>query len=97
VRKVSWSARTTAEAMHRRAGGRRRVNSLRTFRAKLVRGQVLRLLCGWGFHHGVQAKIARHLRISEASVSRHMKIILPLFTECPHTGALIPRYWYEDD
>jgi hypothetical protein len=96
VRKGSWRAPTSWDEMHRRACGRRHYNSVRTFRATLRRGQVLRLLFRWGFAHGVQVRIARTLGCSEATLSRDMAVILPLFREIVPDGPLVPRYWYQE-
>jgi hypothetical protein len=85
----------TWTAVQRRAGGRAQYNSLRTFRAKLRRGEVLRLLQRWGWRHGVQAALSRHFGVSEATISRDLAVILPLFREGPD-GDLVPRYWYEE-
>jgi hypothetical protein len=41
----------------------------------------------------VQARIARHLDVSEATMSRDLAVILLLYTECEHCGSLVPRHW----
>lgn len=97
MRKGSWQTPTTWSEMHRRACGRRHYNSVRTFRATLRRGQVFRLLLAWGFHHGVQADLSRHFGVSEATISRDLAVILPLFREVTPEGPLVPRYWYKED
>ena len=97
MRKVAWSKPTTWGEVCKRAGGRRHVNAMRRFNAELRRGEVMRLLHTWGWHHGVQAKIARQLHVSESTVARDMATFLPLFTECEHCGSLVPRIWTADD
>jgi hypothetical protein len=82
--------------MCRRAAGRARYNSLRAFRAQMRRGEVLQLLHAWGWRHGVQARIAEALRVSESTISQDLAVILPLYTECAHCGSLVPRHWADE-
>jgi len=80
----------------RRAGGRRRYNALRTLQAQLRRREVLVLLGEWGLGFGTQARIARELRVSAATVSRDVARLLPAFHACAHCGDLTPRHWADD-
>ena len=64
------------EAICRRAGGRRHYNSIRQTRAAFRRLQVARLLCRWGLGYGVQARVARRLGVSEATISRDVAALL---------------------
>jgi hypothetical protein len=69
-----WSEPTSDDEAHARAAGRRRHNALRRFRAQLRRVQVLNLAGELGgFHHGVQAEIARALGVSKATISRDLQ------------------------
>jgi hypothetical protein len=57
----------------------------------------LRLLLRWGWTHGVQARIARALRVSERTISRDLsRQILPLCREGVD-GQLHSRYWSKED
>jgi predicted transcriptional regulator len=61
----------TFDEICRRAGGRRRYNAARRKAADKCRSDVARMLCQYGRHkRGVQARIARELGVSEATVSR---------------------------
>ena len=61
----------TPEQAYRRAGGRRRYNRQRHAAAAARRREVERLLNLYGHKtRGVQARIARELGVSEATVSR---------------------------
>jgi hypothetical protein len=97
VRKTAWHQSTSWDTVCRRAIGRRKFNAIRQLKAQLRRGQVLRLLhdLGWGYR--VQVKIAAALGVSEATVSRDLKTILPLYRECPTCGSLVPRHWAAED
>ena len=68
-----WAGYTTETAMQRRAGGRRHYNAVRRFRAELRRRQLAALLLadegGWW---GQQARMARALGVSEATISRDL-------------------------
>lgn len=84
-----WSAYTSAEEAHARAGGRRRYNALRRHQAELRRAELLRLAAtAGGFHRGFQAAAARQLGVSEATISSDMRGILkggkPQW--CPYCG-----------
>jgi hypothetical protein len=97
VRKVAWSAPTSWDEVCKRAAGRAKYNAVRRFQAELRRGEVLQLLHAWGWRHGVQARIARALRVSESTISRDLATILPLYTECTHCGSLMPRVWFAEE
>ncbi len=69
----AWAAYTTDTEMQRRAGGRRHYNAVRRFRAELRR----RHLAAWlradaGGWSGQQARAARALGVSEATISRDL-------------------------
>jgi DNA-binding transcriptional ArsR family regulator len=69
---MAWSERVSDDQAARRAGARRRLNARRQGEAWLLRRQVLLLSHQYGLGYGVQARIARELGISEATVSRHL-------------------------
>ena len=60
----------------RAAGGRRRYNADRQIRARLRQVEVVKLLLACGGKRGVNARIARELGVSEATVFRDIKAIL---------------------
>lgn len=67
----------TPEQAYRRAGGRRRYNLQRQKAARARRDEVRRLLELYGEQRrGTQARIARELGVSEATVSRDVREIL---------------------
>lgn len=64
----------TLEQVHRRAGGRRRYNFQREMAARARRERVCALLAKYGSKiRGVQARIARELGVSEATISRDVR------------------------
>ena len=66
----------TSEQVFKRAGGRRRYNLQRQEAAEARRGEVRRLLDLYGRHRrGVQARIARELGVSRATISRDVEIV----------------------
>jgi hypothetical protein len=67
-----WAHPTSDAEAAARAGGRRRHNGTRQARAQLRRAEVARLLGTLGWRHGTQAVIARHLGVSEATISRDL-------------------------
>ncbi len=71
----------------RRASGRRAYNALRRDLAVLRRLDVARLLGKYGPQHGVQARIARELGVSEAVVSRECQKLLFGAQVCPSCGS----------
>jgi AraC-like DNA-binding protein len=70
ISRQAWSQSTSDAAAWARAGGRRRHNATRRAHAELRRAEVARLLGTLGWRHGTQAVIARHLGVSEATISR---------------------------
>jgi hypothetical protein len=64
------------DAVCRRAGGRRHYNAWRQFQQQHRRLEVSALLGRYGIaKHGVQARIARELGVSEATVSRDVRAL----------------------
>jgi hypothetical protein len=74
----------------RLASGRRHYNSVRRFRAQLRRREVARLLRARGtlFDRGTQARLARELGVSRATISRDVAVLLRTNYPCPRCGAL---------
>ena len=91
--KDSWVDPADWDMVCRRASGRRRYNSVRRFRAAMRRLQVARLVHAYGFEHGVQARIAHELGISEATVCRDLQALWREYRPCPCCGrGLVPRW-----
>lgn len=65
----------SAEEAYRRAGGRRRYHAQRRREAEERRARVAELVMQWGWVQGTQARIARELGVSEATISRDMRRI----------------------
>ena len=65
----------SAEEAYRRAGGRRRYHARRRREAEERRARVAELVMQWGWVQGTQARIARELGVSEATISRDMRKI----------------------
>jgi DNA-binding NarL/FixJ family response regulator len=65
----------SAEEAYRRAGGRRRYHAQRKREAEERRARVAELVMQWGWVQGTQARIARELGVSEATISRDMRRI----------------------
>ncbi len=84
----AWRAMTAWGEVCRRASGRRAYNALRRDRAMLRRRKVVLLLRHYGRGHGVQARIARELGVSEATISRDIATVWALVQACPCCGAL---------
>ena len=65
-----------AEAAHRRAGGRRRVNAERKARAKKRRDEIKELLggdyilLGSGIGHGMETRLAAHFNVHRSTICR---------------------------
>ena len=95
MRKTAWRARTSRDTVCRRASGRR-YHAMRTLTRQLRMREVAHLLAAWGWGYGVQARIARQLGGSEATISRDIAELLPLVEACPHCGGLTPRAWWDD-
>jgi hypothetical protein len=87
---IDWSARVPTHEMQRRAGGRRGLNAVRQFRADLRRLEVSRRLRAYGLlRRGAQARIARELGVSEATISRDVAVLMgtaPRAGRCPLCG-----------
>ena len=73
---AQWSAPTTAEVAHRRAGGRRAHNLRRQFAAARRRVEVVRLLGEYGLGPGVRARVARELKVHPATITRDLALVL---------------------
>jgi DNA invertase Pin-like site-specific DNA recombinase len=73
---MAWSDRVSAEVASRRAGGRRRYHALRRDLATVRRHRVGQLLRAHGRERGAQARIARELNVSEATISRDIAWLL---------------------
>jgi hypothetical protein len=87
ISRQGWAQPTSDTAAHRRAGGRRRYNSIRAARAELRRGRVAALLAAFNFRYGAQAAIARRLRVSQSTVSRDVRAVLGCRpVRCPTCG-----------
>ena len=76
-----WSAQIDSVTTHRRAGGRRRWNSYRQLKAKLRQHKVLAIMAemvlpSGKLHRGMQARIARMLGVSQATISRDIIAVL---------------------
>jgi hypothetical protein len=65
----------SAEEAYRRAGGRRRYHARRRREAEERRARVAELVMRWGWVQGTQARTARELGVSEATISRDMRRI----------------------
>src|SRR5262249_4017841 len=68
----NWSKPTAWSDVCRRASGRRRFNAQRQRDARKRRDEVARLLAEWGTGRGGQARIARELKVSEATICRDL-------------------------
>ena len=71
---IPWSASAPGDEVARRAGGRRYYNSMRQLRALLRRGQLIQFLHDEGRGYGDQARAARRLGVSAATISRDMAV-----------------------
>lgn len=94
--KVQWSARTTPENAHRRAGGRRKYNSIRQLEAHLRRLEVAQGLREHGWVHGVQARLARELGVSESTISRDVAWLMFDLSPCPTCDSPVSRKRWKD-
>jgi hypothetical protein len=73
---MAWSDRVSNEVASKRAGGRRRYHALRRDRATVRRSQVAQLVRAYGRQRGAQARIARELQVSEATICRDVTWLL---------------------
>lgn len=94
--KVQWSAPTTPDVAHRRAGGRRRYNSVRQLEAHLRRQEVAHGLREYGWVHGVQARLARELGVSESTISRDVAWLMYDLSPCPMCDSPVSRARWKD-
>jgi hypothetical protein len=98
---AAWTAETTAEAVARRAGGRRAYNCRRRFAQTIRRAEVARLLNCKGalFRRGLQTELARELGVSRSTICRDIAYLLRLGWPCPHCGAYTrpPKPLFEYD
>jgi hypothetical protein len=88
---AAWSAPTTADEVARRAGGRKHYNSWRRWLAFCRRHtEVARRLFAQGaWTRGVQARLARELGVSRATICRDVQYLLRQgHYPCPHCRAL---------
>ncbi len=87
---ANWSAATGTQEACKRAGGRRHFNAVRQFRALHRRMKIVESLRVQGSfaERGVQARLARQLGVSEATISRDIAAILKISAPCPTCGAL---------
>src|SRR5262249_18500878 len=86
-----WGSPTTWDEVCRRAAGRRHYHAMRRLWRDLRRRKVVKLLARHGLGHGVRARVARELGVSEATVSRDVRAILTSHAPCPCCGRLAPR------
>jgi DNA invertase Pin-like site-specific DNA recombinase len=75
---MAWTDRVSDTIAYRRASGRRHYNAIRQVRATVRRSQVARLLRAYGLERGTQARIARELNVSDATISRDTRSVLDL-------------------
>jgi DNA invertase Pin-like site-specific DNA recombinase len=89
---AAWSATTTPDEVARRAGGRKHYNTWRkwlAFRRRYV--EVARRLFAQGaWTRGVQARLARELGVSRATISRDVQYLKRQgHYSCPACGAMV--------
>ena len=72
---TTWGACSADEA-YRRAGGRRRHNSLRKLAAELRRGDLAVLMREGGLGPGAQSRYARVLGVHRSTISRDLDILI---------------------
>lgn len=84
VDKFQWARETQMSVVSRRAGGRRRHNALRQFRAEYRRTLLVREIeRAGGIAHRIQAQIAKTLGVSESTISRDIKRVFRTLSVCP--------------
>jgi len=81
MQKARWSASISPELAYRRTSGRRRYHAKRRTDRFFWRVQVLDRLRDEGLRYGAQARWARELGVSEATICRDV------------TAWLRPNYW----
>lgn len=91
-----WSAPTTPDIAHRRVGGRRRYNSMRQLEAAFRRQDVANGLIRYGWVHGVQARLARELGVSQATISRDVAWLMYDLSACPTCDSPVTRQRWQD-
>src|SRR2546421_12376788 len=87
---MSWSSRVSNSEVARRAGGRRRYNAWRQDMRQIRRRDVLLLLHKYGLRRGVQARIAKTLGVSEATITRDIQASVFSLAVCPTCSAYRP-------
>jgi hypothetical protein len=88
---MAWSSSVSSIEAFQRAGGRRAYNALRRDLKLFRRHDVAQLLLQYGYRRGVQARIAKALGVSEATVSRDIKATLYAPHVCQTCGGYRPR------
>jgi hypothetical protein len=87
-----WGAPTTWDEVCRRAAGRAKYHALRRVQRAVRRKKVLRRLRRYKAVPGVQARIARELGVSEATISRDVKALLDTHVPCPLCRTVVDRH-----
>jgi hypothetical protein len=76
---IDWGAPVDAQAAYRRAGGRRKLNAARRARRDQRRALILHWAERFGLSldemYGLQAALARDLRVSRSTVCRDLQAI----------------------
>lgn len=92
--RVAWSELTDAEIVARRAGGRRRYNTVRQFRRDLRWRALLERcpsLLALVSHTGMQQRLAAELGVHPSTMAREVKASLLSYRPCPLCGHWVPR------
>ena len=99
MQQSAWSANASWEEVRRRAGGRRRYNAVRGLRALLRRREVARLLSVQGglTYRGTQARLARQLGVSRATICRDLAYLMRQCYPCRCCGAMLTPPPQEED
>ncbi len=82
---MSWSTQVSRDEACARSAGRRRINAVRQFRARVRQQAVLRRLCELGdfTRRGVQRQLAREFGVSASVICRDVKRLLARTDACP--------------
>lgn len=72
----TWGVPVPNSVAFARVGGRKKYNALRQFEARLRQIEVTKLMNAMGWKKGCQRQIARHLGVSNSTISRDVKAIL---------------------